>query len=321
MIQAMIQAWRQAIEPLGTLAQAKLVLPALLLVAFWCWETWQPFFQQRKDRLRHGFRNLVIALLNTTFLAFTLGILTAIVAHWTETRQLGLLNLVALPFGAGLIGAVLLLDCWMYVWHRANHRIPFLWRFHRMHHSDKQMDVTTATRFHLGEHIGGATLRLGLIPLLGLSVWQIVIYEMLVLAITQFHHANISLGRYDRLLQWLIVTPNMHKVHHSRWQRETDSNYSTLFSFWDRFGRSFRMRRDLSTIEYGLDEFDAPSWQTVTGMLKTPLAPGSREQPGASDAIPSDARLDGSGDEPELVEVANLLVLPTNRRLTPPARR
>ena len=267
----MIEAWRQAVEPLGSLAQAKLFLPVLLLALFWCWETWRPFFEQRSERLRHGFRNVAIALLNTTVLAFTFGALTAIVADWTEEHGIGLLNLVALPFSVRMAGAIILLDGWMYVWHRANHLVPFLWRFHRMHHSDNQMDVTTATRFHLGEHIGAVTLRLGLIPLLGLSVWHVVIYEMLVLAITQFHHANISIGRWDRWLRLLIVTPYMHKVHHSRWRAETDSNYSTLFSFWDRLGSSFRMRSDLGMIRFGLDEFDA-SWQSVWGMLKTPLA-------------------------------------------------
>lgn len=94
-----------------------------------------------------------------------------------------------------------------------------------------------------------------------------------------FHHANISLGRWDALLRWFIVTPFMHKVHHSRWRPETDSNYSTLFSFWDRLFRSFRMRDDCSAIELGLDDFDDDHWQTVTGMLKTPfIKPASIHQ-------------------------------------------
>jgi sterol desaturase/sphingolipid hydroxylase (fatty acid hydroxylase superfamily) len=159
----------------------------------------------------------------------------------------------------------------MYVWHRANHVIPFLWRFHRMHHSDNRMDVTTAARFHLGEHIGSNVLRLGLIPVLGFQIWHIVVYEMLVICNTQFHHANISLGKFDRWLRLAIVTPNMHKVHHSRWRPETDSNYSTLFSFWDRLASTFRMRPNLEELDYGLDEFDESQWQSVWGMLKTPF--------------------------------------------------
>ena len=100
--------------------------------------------------------------------------------------------------------------------------------------------------------LGGGVLRLGLIPLLGLGIWQIVVYELLVVAITQFHHANISLDRFDRWLRLVIVTPDMHKVHHSRWRPETDSNYSTVLSIWDRLAWSFRMRANVRTLELGL---------------------------------------------------------------------
>jgi sterol desaturase/sphingolipid hydroxylase (fatty acid hydroxylase superfamily) len=141
-----------------------------------------------------------------------------------------------------------------------------------MHHSDREMDVTTATRFHVGEHLFSAALRLALIPLFGFEIVHLLIYETLVLGVTMFHHANISLGRWDALLRWLIVTPFMHKVHHSRWRPETNSNYATLFSSWDRLFRSFRMRADCSTIELGLDEFVDAHWQTFGGMLKTPFA-------------------------------------------------
>jgi sterol desaturase/sphingolipid hydroxylase (fatty acid hydroxylase superfamily) len=170
-----------------------------------------------------------------------------------------------------LAGAVLLLDVWMYVWHRANHTVPLLWRFHRMHHSDERMDVTTATRFHLGEHVGSSLLRLGLIPLLGFEIWQLLIYDTLVVAVTMLHHANVSLGPCDYWLRWLIVTPDMHKVHHSRWQPETDSNYSTVFSIWDRMAGTFRTRPEPKTISFGLEEFSGPLWQTFWGMLRTPF--------------------------------------------------
>jgi len=177
----------------------------------------------------------------------------------------------------------------MYFWHRANHVVPVLWRFHRTHHSDNRMDVTTATRFHIGEHIGAVVLRVVLIPLLGFEIWHLVAYDLLVIAMTQFHHADISLRRWDRWLRVVIVTPDMHKIHHSRWKPETDSNYSVVFSFWDRIARTFRMRSDPMTIEFGLDEFDKPHWQTLVGMLKTPFV-----------AV---AKLHGSSSEPTLSDV------------------
>jgi sterol desaturase/sphingolipid hydroxylase (fatty acid hydroxylase superfamily) len=257
--------------PLEDFLLAKRVVPLFLLALFWCWETWRPFFGQPGGRWRHAGRNIAIALFNTVILGLAFGSVTMLAAGWTERSKFGLLNNVGLTGQFRFVVALVLLDGWMYVWHRANHTIPLLWRFHRMHHSDRHMDVTTATRFHLGEHIGSSVLKLGLIPLLGFEVWNLVVYDTLVIAITQFHHADISLGRWDRWLRWLIVTPDMHKMHHSDWREETDSNYSTVLSVWDRLARSFRMRDDPKTIVFGLDEFTAPGWQTFGGMLKTPF--------------------------------------------------
>src|SRR5690606_9675421 len=127
-------------------------------------------------------------------------------------------------------------------WHWLNHRVPLLWRFHRMHHSDREMDVTSATRFHLGEHLASATLRLAIIPLFGVTAFEVLIYETIVVAITMLHHANISLGRLDPVLKLFVVTPAMHRVHHSRVPAETNSNYSVFLSLWDRIFRTYRRR-------------------------------------------------------------------------------
>jgi sterol desaturase/sphingolipid hydroxylase (fatty acid hydroxylase superfamily) len=263
--------------PLDDLRRIKLVVPVVLLTLFWCWETWRPFFGQREGRLRHAGHNLAIALFNTVILGLAFGSGIAAVAGWTEENQYGLLNAFHLAGPVRFVAALVLLDGWMYVWHRANHTVPFLWRFHRMHHSDRHMDVTTATRFHLGEHVGSAVLRLGLIPLLGFEVWNFVVYDTLVIAVTQFHHADISVGRWDRWLRWLVVTPYMHKVHHSDWRPETDSNYSTVLSVWDRLFGSFRMRSDPKTLAFGLNEFTDPGWQSWWGMMKTPFVNPSRQ--------------------------------------------
>src|SRR5262245_52549342 len=146
--------------PLDDPRHIKLVVPVVLLALFWCWETWRPFFGQRDGRIRHAGHNLAIALFNTVVLGLVFGFATAGVAAWTEQNQYGLLSAVALDEPVRFVLALVLLDGWMYVWHRANHTIPLLWRFHRMHHSDLHMDVTTATRFHIGEHLGAAVLRL-----------------------------------------------------------------------------------------------------------------------------------------------------------------
>ncbi len=258
---------------------AKRIVPVLLLAVFWCWESWRPFFGGQTGRFRHAFYNLAIAVFNTVVLGLMFGALIAAVAEWTTGNKLGLLNSLALPQTARFVLALVLLDFWMYVWHRANHAIPLLWRFHRMHHTDPNMDVTTATRFHLGEHLGSSLLRLGLIPLLGWEIWNLVIYDILVIAATQFHHANIGLGRFDRPLRWIIVTPNMHKLHHSNQRRETDSNFSVVLSVWDKLAGSFRMRADVKSIVFGLKEFPEPAWQTLWGMLRTPFVNRQRSTP------------------------------------------
>ncbi|MGY8767741.1 MAG: sterol desaturase family protein [Pirellulales bacterium] len=244
--------------------------PICLLSIFWIWETWAPLFQWQQSRVKHAVHNLLITFLNSAVMAVCFSAVTVLMVTWSAETNTGLLHQITLPTEAELILGLLLLDVWMYLWHRANHVIPFLWCFHRMHHSDNQMDVTSATRFHLCEHLISATLRLGLILLLGLSVSHLVVYHALMVFTTQFHHANISLGRFDKWVRLVIVSPDMHKVHHSREQVETDSNYSVVLSIWDRIGRTFQLRDDPNTIEFGLDDYDEPKWQTVWGMLKTP---------------------------------------------------
>lgn len=257
--------------PLHCAMLAKRVAPVVLLVLFWCWETWRPFFGQREGRLVHAARNLAVAICNTLFLGVVFVSVTVMVAAWTQQNAYGLLHVIPMTPSVQLVLALVLLDGWLYFWHRANHAVPLLWRFHRMHHSDRHMDVTTATRFHLGEHIGASVLRLGLIPIVGFEVWHLAIYDTLVVVVTQFHHADISIGRWDRWLRWLMVTPNMHKVHHSDWQPETNSNYATVLSLWDRLFGSFRMRSDPKALVFGLKEFTDPAWQRLGGMAKTPF--------------------------------------------------
>lgn len=278
-------------------AVAKPGLAVLCLAALWTLETFLPFAAGRQRRWRHAGRNVAIALLNTVVLGVLFGAATVAVAVWSLDQHLGLLHLLGVPWPWRLLPAILLLDGWLYVWHRLNHRIPLLWRFHRTHHSDREMDVTTATRFHLGEHLGAATLRLALIPLFGVMAVEILVYETLVVAVTMFHHANVSLGPLDRPLRWLVVTPRMHQIHHSRLRSETDSNYSVLFSFWDRIARTYRMRRDGEAVEVGLNEFDDDCWQSVLGMLKTPLVKAT-EQHGPK-ALTAASTIPATTDAPE----------------------
>ncbi len=130
---------------------------------------------------------------------------------------------------------LVLLDLWLYGWHRANHRVPFLWRFHEVHHRDRFLDVTTAVRFHAGEVVLSALARMIPIALLDIPLTSVLLLEGLLLIATGFHHSNLKLPRrFERVLSWLIVTPSIHWVHHHNIVRDTDSNYATVLSCWDR---------------------------------------------------------------------------------------
>src|SRR5262245_51138027 len=153
--------------PLEYLSLGKMVDTVVLLALFCTWETWWPFFEKREGRVRHAAHNVALAVFNTVLLAVAFGTATVFVAGWAEHNRYGVLHVFEIGWPLQFALALVLLDGWMYVWHRANHTLSLLWRFHRMHHSDDRMDVTTATRFHLGEQVGSSVLRLGLIPLLG----------------------------------------------------------------------------------------------------------------------------------------------------------
>jgi sterol desaturase/sphingolipid hydroxylase (fatty acid hydroxylase superfamily) len=251
-----------------------------LLVILLAWESLVPFFAwfagKAGERVQHGCRNVALGVLNALITGLVFAALWWATAAWTRTHGFGVLPWLSLPGWARLAVAFLLFDAWMYWWHRLNHRLPFLWRFHRTHHSDPRMDVTTANRFHLGEIALSSLLRVPVIALLGLQLWELALYEMAMFTVVQLHHANIALPAWlDRGLRVVIVTPFMHKVHHSRCQAETDSNYSSLFSFWDRLFRTFRFRDDPHTIQFGLDEFNRPEDHTLAGLLATPLKPAA----------------------------------------------
>ena len=236
------------------------------------WETFRPFFPFFEGspgrRGKHIACNIGIALLNVAMVGLCFQPL------WSRAAaaEFGLLHRFTLSIWLHALLAILLLDCWTYWWHRANHEIQFLWRFHRMHHSDPWMDVSTARRFHPGEILFSSLLRLPLIFLLDIHLWELLLYGTLMGVIVDFHHSNIALSkRIDRWLCLLIPTPAMHKVHHSIIQRETNSNYTSLLSVWDRLFGSFRLRSNISKIKFGLDDWSDPEYLTLKGMIKTPF--------------------------------------------------
>lgn len=225
----------------------------------------------RRQRWRHALPNLAVFFLN--------GVVTVLLAGGME-RWLGWAgehNIGALRLGNGVslarfILAFLVFDFWMYAWHRMNHEFKFFWRFHRMHHTERAMDSTTALRFHPGEILFSTFLNGAVLALLGWTWQGFLFYRMVLMPVILFHHSNIRWPEgVDRLFKMFIVTPEMHRVHHSAHQPETDSNYGSIFSWWDRLFVSFRTLVDTRRIIFGLTDFCEEKWQKPVGMLRTPF--------------------------------------------------
>ena len=240
-------------------------------LVFWSWESLAPFFVF-KGRVRHALRNLAIATLNILAVTTVFAGVTIAVSEYAARSGAGFVHWALLGSVPSFAVALLALDFWTYWWHRANHTIPLLWRFHRMHHSDPAMDVSTATRFHAGELALSSTLRLGVILVAGAPVAAIVLYDFVLLVSTQFHHSNIALPNgMDRVLRRFIVSPNMHKVHHSDLRAEMDSNFTSILSVWDRLFGTYRERDDWRQIHFGVPGLADARFQTIGGLLRTPF--------------------------------------------------
>ena len=236
-------------------------LAVIALVVLLAWETARPFFSYFAGgrekwilRGRHGVINLALGLLNAAVTGLIFSGIWFATTVWAAEHQLGILRWIQMPEWTRWIAALLLLDLWTYFWHRISHVVPFFWRFHKLHHVDRMMDVTTASRFHTLEIVFSSILRVPVLVLVGCGIEQLALYELLLFAVVQFQHANVALPEpLDRLLRVVIVTPYLHKVHHSVAVTERDSNYSSLFSWWDRIFRTLRINRDPRRIVFGVD--------------------------------------------------------------------
>jgi len=270
------------------LAEKQLIALGALAV-FLTLETLLPFYHHNtapRVRLPHDARNFAWGLLNTLLgAAFVATLLTSVDAY-AAAKGVGLLRAIELPSFVQWILVLLLFDFWMYIWHRINHQVPFLWRFHRMHHSDRAMDASTGVRFHTGEILLSGFARLVVLPLLGMSIAQLVVYESILLPVIFFHHSNVRLPRWlDFGLAYFLVSPAVHRVHHSRIREETNSNYGSVLQWWDWLFGSFRIRHDSEAIELGLDEFEGDASETIAGMALMPFTNATR--PNAKQAADS----------------------------------
>ena len=189
-----------------------------------------------------------------------------------RTREFGLFPLHRLPLTAEILLSIAALDFFTYLAHVAMHKVPVLWRFHRVHHSDSFVDVTTSYRFHPFETIW--RLLWTFVPALALGVpWQgLVIYRLISATNGLFEHANIALSSgVDRALSLILVTPNMHKIHHSNAVRHTDSNYGNIFALYDRVFRTFTTTEHALDVKYGLKALEPGRAESLRALLQLPF--------------------------------------------------
>jgi sterol desaturase/sphingolipid hydroxylase (fatty acid hydroxylase superfamily) len=238
------------------------------------------FFLERFLPLRQGTRSLIARLVvNLAISALTFVAAVALVqpaAHWalrwSAEKPFGLIHLAVMPVWAEFALSFLLMDLAFYYWHLANHRIPFLWRFHNVHHIDPDLDVSTAFRFHFGEITFSSLFSIVQVSLIGISPWAFAIYQLAFQAEVLFHHSNLRLPiGFERLLSKIIVTPRMHGIHHSQVQRENNSNFGTVFTWWDRLHRTLGLNIPQDEVIVGIPAYTLPEDNRVPSALLMPF--------------------------------------------------
>lgn len=189
-------------------------------------------------------------------------------------QRLGLVQQLPLPPAARDALAIVLLDYTLYWWHVLEHRLPWLYRFHQVHHADLELDVTTAARFHFGEFLASVPWRAAQVALIGPSPRAFVTWQRLTLLSVLFHHSNVRLPlAVERALSRIFITPRLHGIHHSVVQAEQDSNWSSGLSLWDRLHGTYRANVPQQEIEIGIPAYRSPRDVTLARSLAMPLAP------------------------------------------------
>lgn len=243
------------------------------LVFFWTLESIIPLFRTNYQKIRHAGLNLLFTF-TTVVVNFVFASLIFVTSEWAAQHKFGLLHFFDMPLWLFMIVGLLVLDLiGAYLVHWVQHKVKFMWRFHLIHHSDTHVDATTANRHHPVESVFRAVFTTVAVLVAGAPMWLVMLYQSLSVVLSQFNHANISLPRWiDKPLSWLIVSPNMHKVHHHYVQPLTDTNYGNIFSIWDRLFGTFASVPDEQALVYGIDTHMNPQENDQMGsLLKMPF--------------------------------------------------
>ncbi|MCC9620629.1 sterol desaturase family protein [Thalassospira sp. MA62] len=257
----------------GSLLRLSVFGAVLVIMALW--EAIAPY--RPKEAMRRPLRwlnNFGLMIISAALTRFVIGAAMITTALWAGQGNLGLLNMVEMPFLVGGLITIVVLDCAIYWQHRLTHIVPLFWRFHRVHHCDVEFDVSTAVRFHPIEILASALYKSFFVLVVGADPLFVVIYEMMLSGFALFNHGNVHIpAACDRILRVLFVTPDMHRVHHSSVMTETNSNYGNVLSVWDRLFASYLTHTKTSDrdMQIGLAEFRDTNSQNLLGSLWLPF--------------------------------------------------
>ena len=253
-----------------------------VIAAMVVWEVLAPRRRQAIGRLRRWPSNLGIVVLNTLLVRLAFPVAAVGTAVAAETHGWGLFNWLSVPTWFAVAASVVLLDLAIYLQHVLFHAVPALWRLHRMHHADLEFDVTTGARFHPLEIALSMVIKIGVVAALGAPAVAVVIFEVLLNATSMFNHGNVRVVRWlDSTLRRVVVTPDMHRVHHSVVPRETNSNFGFNLSWWDRLFGTYRAEPAAGQqgMILGIEQFRDPSQLRLDRMLVQPFRDDDRLYP------------------------------------------
>jgi sterol desaturase/sphingolipid hydroxylase (fatty acid hydroxylase superfamily) len=249
-----------------------------VFAAMAAWEILAPRREQKLARRTRWPGNIGIVLLDTLLVRLVFPTTAVGLALIAEAQRWGLLHALDLPIWASIPLAVTALDLTIYLQHVLFHAVPALWRLHRMHHADLEFDVTTGARFHPIEILLSMVIKLGAVAALGAPAAAVLVFEVLLNATSMFNHSNVRMpARLDRVLRWIVVTPDMHRVHHSVVARETNSNFGFNLPWWDRLFGTYRDQPAVGheTMTIGIEQFRDPAEQRLDRMLTQPFRDGA----------------------------------------------
>ena len=249
-------------------------LLGLAALALFVGEKKRPLRKATQVERGRSLTNLALGALSMATVALIEAPLTKSLAERAERRRDGLVQILPLPPWARDAAAVLLMDYTIYLWHIATHKVPFLWRFHLVHHVDLDLDTTTALRFHAADMAISAPYRAVQVALIGVSPRALQMWKGWFFFSILFHHSNLALPEwFERILARFVTTPRMHGIHHSAAQDETNSNWSSGFAVWDHLHGSFRLDVPQAEIRIGVPAYREPDELGIVASLAMPFAP------------------------------------------------